>query len=95
MAWENLDEERLKQIIRQVSGKKPKSTDKLVKPSTLVCKGEKWYYVPSKRRHKRFPCGIKVYIVDYELDDSGRLLVYDGNYLFAVPFEEVEEIGFN
>ena len=95
MAWENLDEERLKQIIRQVSGKNPKSTDELIESSTLTCKGEKWYYVPSKRQHRKFTCGIKVYVVDYELDDSGRLLVYDGNCLFAVPFDEVEEIGFN
>ena len=95
MAWENLDEERLKQIIRQVSGKTPKSTDKLVRPSKLVCKGEKWYYVPSKREHRRFICGIKVYVVDYELDDRDRVLVYDGKCLFAVPIEELEELGFN
>jgi hypothetical protein len=95
MAWENLDEERLKQIIRQVSGKTPRSTDKLVRPSKLVCKGEKWYYVPSKREHRRFICGIKVYVVDYELDERDRVLVYDGNCLFAVPIEELEELGFN
>jgi hypothetical protein len=38
MAWENLDEERLKQIIRQISGKTPKTTDKLVQPSRLIVK---------------------------------------------------------
>lgn len=95
MAWENLDEERLKQIIRQISGKTPRSTDKLVKPSKLICKGEKWYYVPSKREHKRLVCGIKVYIVDYDFDEKDRVLVYDGNYLFAIPYTDLEELEFN
>ena len=95
MAWENLDEERLKSIIKQVSGQKPSKTDVLIKASIIRCKGEKWYYVPSSRSHKRFICGIKVYVVDYEMDDSDRVLVYDGNHLFAVPFREIEEVGFN
>ena len=95
MAWENLDEERLKQIIRQISGKTPRTKDKLVRACKLKCKGEKWYYVPSKREHKRLVCGIKVYVVDYELDEKDRVLVYDGNHLFAIPYNDLEEIGFN
>lgn len=99
MAWENLDEERLKQIIRQISGKTARDDDELVSPAFLKCKGnnkkEKWFWVPAKRSHKRLVCGIKLYIVDYELDDYDRVLVYDGNYLFAIPYDELEEIGFN
>ena len=95
MAWENLDEERLKQIIRQISGKKPIETDKLIKASIISCKGERWYYVPSNRCHQRFMCGTKVYVIDYELDSSDRILVYDGSCLFAAPHHEIEEIGFN
>ena len=99
MAWENLDEYRLKQIIRQISGKTANSDDVLVTPAYLKCKGknktEKWFWVPSKRSHKRLVCGIKLYIVDYDLDEYDRVLVYDGNYLFAIPYDELKEIGFN
>ena len=99
MAWENLDEERLKQIIRQISGKSGNSSDVLVRPSILKCKGknkvEKWFWVPSKRAHMRLVCGIKVFVVDYEMDENDRVLVYDGNYLFAIPYDELEEVGFN
>jgi len=99
MAWENLDEKRLKQIIRQISGKAGKSKEELIRPSYLKCKGknksEKWFWVPSKRTHMRLICGAKVYVVDYDMDELERVLVYDGNYLFAIPYEELEEIGFN
>tara|TARA_R110002020_G_scaffold18727_2_gene65102 strand:+ start:1156 stop:1467 length:312 start_codon:yes stop_codon:yes gene_type:complete len=99
MTWEGLNEERLKQIIRQISGKSPKSEDELIKPSYINCKGrnkeEKWFWVPSQKAHKRLVCGTKVYIVDYEFDELDRVLIYDGNFLFAIPYEELEEIGFN
>tara|TARA_R110000765_G_scaffold316178_1_gene408612 strand:+ start:250 stop:561 length:312 start_codon:yes stop_codon:yes gene_type:complete len=99
MAWESLNEERLKRIIRQISGKIPKSEDELIKPSYINCKGsnkeEKWFWVPSQREHKRLVCGAKVYVINYEFDELERVLIYDGNFLFAVPYEELEEIGFN
>jgi hypothetical protein len=99
MAWKNLDEERLRQIIRQISGKTPNPDDKLINPCYINCKGknkeEKWFWVPAQRAHKRLFCGAKVYVVDYEFDEFERVLIYDGNFLFAVPFEELEEVGFN
>lgn len=95
MAWDNLDENRLKQIIRQVDGEVTKKDSQLIPPSIIKCIGEKWYYAPTKKRHIRTHCGSKVYIVDYELDEEGRILVYDGYLLLAVPFDEVETIGFN
>ena len=99
MAWENLDEKRLKQIIRQISGKSKKSEDTLIEPCYVKCKGknkvEKWFWVPSKRTHVRLVCGTKIYIVDYDMDELGRVLAYEGNYLFAIPYDELEEIGFN
>ena len=39
MARRSLNEERLKRIIRQISGKVPKSEDELIKPSYINCKG--------------------------------------------------------
>jgi len=95
MAWENFDEERLKQIIRQFDGSISKKNKFLVKPSKIDCKGHRWYYVPAKRKHIRISCGIKVYVVDYELDEYERVLVYDGNSLFAVPEKEIIDLGFN
>jgi|TARA_Y100000310_G_C20641426_1_gene794146 Cu2+-containing amine oxidase len=95
MAWENLDENRLKQIIRQASGKVSKKDEHLVVPSIIKCIGVKWYYAPSKRRHMRTRCGLKVHIVDYEEDEEGRVLVYDGYLLIAVPLGDLETIGFN
>jgi len=95
MTWENLDEKRLKQVIRQVDGKLTKKDSQLVPPSIIKCIGERWYYAPTKKRHIRTHCGSKVYIVDFEEDDEGRVLVYDGYLLLAVPLEELETIGFN
>ena len=95
MAWENFNEERLKQIIRQFEGSTTKKNKFLVKPSKIICKGHRWYYVPAKRKHVKINCGIKVYVVDYELDDFDRILVYDGSNLFAAPQDEVIDLGFN
>ena len=67
MAWENFDEERLKQIIRQFDGSISKKNKFLVKPSKIDCK----------------------------LDEYDRVLVYDGNSLFAVPEKEIIDLGFN
>lgn len=95
MTWENLDENRLKQIIRQVTGKVTKKDEYLVAPSIVKCEGSKWYYAPAKRRHIRIRCGSKVYIADYEEDLEGRILVYDGYTLLAVPLDDLNTIGFN
>ena len=95
MAWEKFDEERLRQIIRQFDGSVTKKNKFLVKPSKIECKGHRWYYCPSKRKHIKVNCGIKIYVVDYEQDELERVLVYDGNNLIAVPQNEIIDLGFN
>jgi hypothetical protein len=95
MAWENFDEERLKQIIRQFDGNVTSKNKFLVKPSKIECKGHRWYLCPSKRKHIKVNCGIKIYVVDYELDELDRVLAYDGNNLLAIPLEEIVDLGFN
>jgi len=97
MSKKDLDVDRIKQIIKQLSGKigkKDKQTE-LVPAAIIKGDGKSWYWMPTKNKFVCINRGIKVYIIDYNKDDLERVLVYDGYNIFMIPFDEIEEIGFN
>ena len=95
MAWEDLDSERVKQIVSQFTGKNIDKKSEMIMPSKIVGTGIIYLFSPVKKTLLKINRGILVYIVSYEMDERDRILVYDGYNLLAIHPDEIEEIGFN
>ncbi len=94
MAWENLDEERLKTIVRQLTGKITEK-DTAVPQAMIKGSGELFCYCPSKRAFVMVQRGSMVYIIDNSTDNKGRILIYYNYEVLAIEKHEVIEIGFD
>jgi len=95
MAWDDLDKDRIEQIIRQISGKGLKKSTELISPAIIKGSGIIFLWAPSKKTLIKVNRGIRVYVVSYEIDEKDRVLVYDGYDLLAIHPDELDEIGFN
>jgi len=95
MAWDDLDKDRIEQIIRQISGKGLKKSTELVSPAIIKGSGIVFLWAPTKKTLIKVNRGIRVYVVSYEMDEKDRVLVYDGYNLLAIHPNELDEIGFN
>jgi hypothetical protein len=96
MAWENVDEKRIKRILKQIAGRITPDDDELVPPVVIKGTGEIWCYAPIKRTVIKINRGTRAYVVDETLDEYDRLLIYTSNgYFVAIEKDEIEEIGFN
>jgi|TARA_R110002124_G_scaffold125837_5_gene285150 hypothetical protein len=91
------DTVRIKQIIRQISGKFDEESQQndLIPSAMINGSGDIWCWSPEKREFIKINRGIKIYIVDFEKDNKDRLMVYDGSNIFMIDEEEITEIGFN
>lgn len=95
MAWDELDVDRVEQIIRQISGKKVDKTKELINPAVIKGTGVVYLWAPTKKTLLKVNRGIIVYVVSYDMDEKDRILVYDGFNLLAIHPDDLEEIGFN
>tara|TARA_A100000172_G_scaffold81156_1_gene73418 strand:- start:2357 stop:2644 length:288 start_codon:yes stop_codon:yes gene_type:complete len=95
MAWDELDTDRIEQIVRQISGKKLDKSKKLVSPAMIKGTGIVYLWAPTKKTLLKVNRGVRVYVVSYDMDEKDRILVYDGYNLLAIHPDEIEEIGFN
>jgi hypothetical protein len=95
MSWDDLDADRIEQIIRQITGKKLDRTKEMVTPAIIKGSGIIYLWAPTQKTLLKINRGIPVYVVSYEMDEKDRILVYDGYNLLAIHPDELEEIGFN
>jgi len=95
MAWDDLDADRIEQIIRQISGKKLDKSKNLISPAIIKGTGIVYLWAPTKKTLLKVNQGIRVYVVSYDMDEKDRILVYDGYNLLAIHPDDIEEIGFN
>ena len=95
MAWDELDVDRVEQIIRQISGKKVDKRKELINPAVIKGTGVVFLWAPTKKTLLKVNRGIVVYVVSYDMDEKDRILVYDGFNLLAIHPDDLEEIGFN
>jgi len=96
MAWEKIDEQRIKTILKQIAGRLSPDDDELVPPVVIKGTGAIWCYAPTKRAVIKINRGTKAYVVDDTLDEYDRILIYTSNgYFVAIEKDEIEEIGFN
>jgi hypothetical protein len=95
MAWDDLDKDRIEQIIRQISGKGLSKSDELITPAMIKGSGIIFLWSPTKKTLIKVNRGIRVYVVSYDMDEKDRMLIYDGYNLLAIHPDDLQEIGFN
>lgn len=95
MAWEDLDKDRIEQIIRQISGKGLDKSKALVMPAMIKGSGIVFLWAPTKKTLLKVNRGIRVFVVSYDMDEKDRILIYDGYNLLAIHPDELVETGFN
>ncbi len=95
MAWDDLDVDRIEQVIRQITGKKIDKTKEIINPAIIKGAGVLYLWAPTKKTLIKVNRGIQVYIISYDMDEKDRILIYDGFNLLAIHPDDIEEIGFN
>lgn len=75
MAWDDLDKDRIEQIIRQISGKGLRKSTELVSPAMIKGSGIIFLWAPTKKTLLKVNRGIRVYVVSYEMDEKDRVLI--------------------
>jgi hypothetical protein len=92
------DTSRIKQIIRQTSGKfedEDGQKTELIPCAMINGSGDMWCWSTEKREMIKIARGTKVYILNFEKDEKNRYIVYDGYSIFSIDEDELTEIGFN
>ena len=96
MEWKDKYEDKIKRIIKQVTGFSSPDDGSLVPAVVIKGTGYIWCYAPLKNKFLRVPRGTQAYIVDENKDEKGRILIYTvlAN-LLLIEAEEIKYIGFN
>ena len=96
MRWKSGDKEKLKRIIKQVSGNIDDIEGDLLASATIQGNGDIWCYAPLINRMTRIRRGTRVYIISEEEDTEGRVLAYTATVeVVLIRKDELIEVGFN
>lgn len=95
MVWDDLDKERVLQIMRQISGEDADESITPIPQYRIKGDGAAYYWSPTTKSFIKINRGTCVYIISYRIDDKGRILVFDGKNSFAISYKDLEKIGFN
>ena len=96
MEWKEGEKEKLKQIIKQVTGTIEDEDGPLGESALIRGTGDLWCYAPLVNRMVLVTRGTKVYRISEEEDKIGRVLIYTaGVEVVYIDKDELIEIGFN
>ena len=96
MTWEYVNEDRIKKIIKHITGKMTADDGELLPSVIIKGKGSMWCYSPIKKTVIKVVRGTMGYIIDETQDSKGRILMYTKSaHIIAIEIEEIEEMGFN
>ena len=95
MSWETVDKNLIKKLTAQIIGDVTFSDGPLEAPCMIKGKGVIYCYSIMLKQFVKLERGTEIYIVSDELDDKERMLVFANPYIVAMPFDEIEQIGFN
>ena len=95
MAWETIDKGLIKKLTAQVIGDVSFSDGPLEAPCMIKGKGVIYCYSIMLKQFVKLERGTEIFIISDELGDKERMLVFANPYIVAMPFEEIEQIGFN
>ena len=88
--------DRVKIVLKQLSGEVTAEDGDLIAPHFILGTGDIWCYQPTNRNFIKISRGIPIYILCESYDLKGRHLVYtiDGNMVLIDP-DEIVELGFD
>jgi len=88
--------DRVKKVLKQLSGEVTAEDGDLITPHFIVGTGDIWCYQPTSKNFIKISRGIPIYVLYESYDLKGRHLVYttDGNMVLIGP-DEIVELGFN
>jgi len=96
MKWKESDKERLKKIIKQVSGNIEAIEGDLLESTRIKGHGDIWCYGPLVNGMVRVRRSTQVYIISEEKDKKGRVLAYTlTGSVILIKKSELIEIGLN
>lgn len=95
MSWETIDKDLIKKLTSQITGDISFSDGPLQAPYMIKGKGVIYCYSIMLKQFVKLERGTEIFVVSDELDDKDRILVYANPYIVAMPFDEIEQIGFN
>ena len=95
MPWDDLDTDRVIQIMSQIDGKDIDEYDTIIPQYRIKGQGIAYYWAPTLKSFVRINKGTNVYVISHEMDEKRRILVFDKVRFFAIPFKELEKVGYN
>jgi|TARA_Y100000310_G_scaffold320043_1_gene376040 hypothetical protein len=96
MGWDHIDEEKIKTLIKQISGTITRKDGDLVPCHAIKGKGDIWCYQITNKTFIRLPRGIIIYVLDWGKEHDEQCLVYSNNgIMVAIDKKELIEIGFD
>jgi len=96
MEWQEGDKERLKRIIKQISGTLDPDDGSLIESVTIKGKGKLWCYAPMSKQMALIARGSRVYVIREEEDEEGRVMIYTASVeIVYIDKNELIETGFN
>ena len=95
MAWDTIDKSLIKKLTSQLAGDLKFSDGPPEPPCLIRGKGVIYCYSIMLKTFVKLERGTEIFIISDELDDKDRILVFANPYIVAMPFDEVEQIGFN
>ena len=95
MFWDDLDSDRVLQIMSQIDGKDIEEYDDIIPQYRIKGSGIAYYWAPTTKSFVKINKGVNVYVISYKIDEKRRILVFDKVRFFAVPLKEIEKVGFN
>jgi hypothetical protein len=96
MAWDYIDAEKFKTLIKQIGGTITENDGDLVPFHVIKGSGTLWCYQPTLKSMIRVLRSSKIYVLDLgnDNDEDCLALSAEGN-VFIISKDEIEEIGFN
>ena len=96
MEWKEGEKEKLKQIIKQVTGTLDSDDAPLIESALIKGSGDIWCYGPLLNRMVLVARGTRVHVISEKEDKIGRVLIYTaGVEVVYIDKDELIEIGFN
>tara|TARA_Y100000310_G_C20393053_1_gene673722 strand:- start:32 stop:322 length:291 start_codon:yes stop_codon:yes gene_type:complete len=96
MRWKKGEKEKLKKIIKQVSGNIDDIEGELLESAKIQGTGDLWCYAPLSNRMIRVCKGTRVYIISEKEDEEGMVLAYTATVdVVLIKKDDLMEVGFN
>lgn len=96
MNWDDVDEKKLKTLIKQISGTITGKDGELVPYHVIKDKGDIWCYHLTTKTMVRILRGSNIYVLDMGTKQDTECLVYtEHGVLILIDKDEIIEIGYD